>query len=1510
MALEVGGRADKGGNQYENHFLGKQLLLLAEQKLKTVEVEPLGDEGQGVEYIVVKPDDTRIYYQCKAANAAKSSWSIADLARHKVFENAKAHIQQSAQNEFHFISPLSYKDLDDLCTRARRNHAADDFIKHQITNDSLRNALKACEAQFGLSRSNPTELDQLVYILSRCYFEQVIYTQEAIQDAENLVGWFFCGDAKAARLLLENFVNDEGKYGVELSPHDVISFMQQHGHSLRDYGKDESVWQRIQILNDTHWEAYSPINGMLLPRAAATAAIQQLLSGTSVVLHGKAGSGKSGCVEIVSNYLRDNHILFLRLKLDKSIPSNSSTIYGQGLGLPDSPVRCLQKIAGGRECVLILDQLDALRWTSTHSPTAFAVCKELISEVQVANKDHGAKISIMFVTRSFDLKSDARIKELFSSNKEKTGTWERIEVSLLSDAEVAEVVGTCYGQLANKVKEILRNPASLYVWMQLDDARHGQVITSAHQLLHEWWMQILEHCDLKSVNRLDVDGFVQGIAKQMTERGVFSLPRKAFAAQEPMVKVLVSEGLLVDNASKVIFMHQTYLDYFVVNSHLNQVIEGKSVIDIIGDRNNQTPNLRYRFLVLLQELCEYDDTLFINQCEEVLASDNIRHYYKCTVFDAVAQQSEPSEGLCKFVEGFWGDSVWHEYIRQVVYLGNYSYIKHLIGSGKIDCISDEGVCLLRSINEKEPDFVSELLRPHCFADEETDKRIFGCFCFDVEDDSDSMYQLRLELMKRHPTLVADTWTNYYDLFKRGSPRIIDYMLQILESSKVVALSGVHFPDRKELINYAKNNFQIIADTIVPKLCQVTAGMASTADELWYKDEYTRWNGKEHNDGVLRRIVQIAKLAICEFAEQNPEQMVSAILREQYAEALIGNELILAGIEKLPVRFADAAVEWIMDSFPKHMFDYTGSRADYLAITKRILQRFTPHCSSEHFNQLEQRIMKWSEPSARMISIFQYRVEEGKTWPVYYAYWGFMQKELLPVMDQGRLSVAAKELVAVLNRNEWVRTPHYSYPVSGGPAKFVVSPISKYTEKISDKTWLSIIRTPPEKMNRHHWRETEDAYIEATHMEFASSLGSQAKKQPKRFAELALQFPEGCYSGYISEVLRAQENREKAEEYADVDLTSKLIHKYAGMDNKEILGIIADIVQSRAKEDWQEDILNIIQEIALLPVAKSSTRYSDGDGEKSAHALHNEVYNISQGRAIRAITSLIFAKPERFSVFKDAVSSLAKAPEPFVLLALTDCAVACYNADVDFSLALFKELISKDVRLLVANNAWEIIGRDYENAPVFYREQMMAAICSDYADLGKHVAHMLCAIAIFYEDSDAQKYLLESHFADEQANSICTQAVSCFNREEYREISKKIILRMVQKHDLEFFSLSTDFFKENVVIERDKEFLLQLIGANSKNRMLVTILKFLCETDENIIDFAEVIYAVIKQAAALSDERPMRIGMDEMVRCVAHLYDVGKDDPTIKAICLDTWDELFKNNLRDIQSLAVMLDNFN
>ena len=222
MALEKGGRSDKEGNTYENFFLGKQLLRLVEGQHRSVEVEPLGEEGQGVEYIVTRTDNTRIYYQCKASNAAKTDWTISDLAKHKVFENAKKHILRSPNNEFHFISPLPCSSLNDLCERARKNHSVSDFMAYQVTNEALRKAFSGCEEQFNLYRDNPDELEQLAFILSKCYFEQAIKTYESIQDVEDRVRWIFTGDSTMVRMALENYANDQSRYGVELSAHEII----------------------------------------------------------------------------------------------------------------------------------------------------------------------------------------------------------------------------------------------------------------------------------------------------------------------------------------------------------------------------------------------------------------------------------------------------------------------------------------------------------------------------------------------------------------------------------------------------------------------------------------------------------------------------------------------------------------------------------------------------------------------------------------------------------------------------------------------------------------------------------------------------------------------------------------------------------------------------------------------------------------------------------------------------------------------------------------------------------------------------------------------------------------------------------------------------------------------------------------------------------------------------------------------------------------------------------------
>lgn len=1511
MALEVGGRADKSGNQYENHFLGKQLLLLAEGKLKTVEVEPLGEEGKGVEFISEKDDGSRIYYQCKASNGSNPQWTISALAGHKVFQNAKLHISRNPGNEFRFISPLSYDGLNDLCDRARKNHSGKDFLLHQISNEQLRTLLRSCEREFGLSRENEDELNQLVYILSKCYFEQVINTQESLQDAEERIEWFFTGLPQNARLVLENYVNDTGKYGVVLSNYDVVHFMAEHGHQFRDYGRDETVIQRINTINSIYWGEYKPINGALFPRDSAELTIKHLLSGNSVVLHGKAGSGKSGCVELISQCLLTHQIPYLRIKLDKNIPCNSSVEYGADLGLPDSPVRCLQKVSGGKPCVLILDQLDALRWTASHSPTALTVCRELISQVKLANLNYHAQMTVLLVTRTFDYRNDARIRNLLENDLQHPKTWYEIEVSNLSDTAVATFVGDAYALLSEKLKVLLRNPASLYVWSQLDQSRRAQGITSANQLIYKWWEQILERCAQKGLSQAEVNNVMKGIAQKMGENSAFFLPRRSYLGEKRIVDALVSEGMLIDHDTKLAFSHQTFLDYFIIADYLDQLACGKDILLLLGNADDQVPNLRYRFLVLLQELYEMDEMLFLQQSKVILESDAVRFYFKCAVFEAVAQCATPSDELCNFVHTYWCDQTWREYIQQVVYYGNQPHIAFLFDSGIIDCLSSEGLWLIRSIRENHPDYVVSIVKPYCFRSTEDTRKVLGCLCFDADNDSPEMFTLRIEILKTHPEFLADSWTNFYHLFKDNSPRLLDYLSLIIDNSDASFLDNIHFPGEKELEQYARANYKEIVLHIVPKLCAPTVGLVKDIDNLWFSDVFSRWDSKVNRDSVLQKIVHIAKVALIEMTKHEPEIFLQTIPDNIISSSLLGNELILSTLSMLSTDYANDVIEWLLDDFPTHLFNYTGSRSDHLATTKQLLNTHSTACDAALFERIEQCVLQWREPASSMIDILERRREVNNSAshpPVYYAYWGFMQKELLPCLDKSRISERAKALIGVLDRNEWIHIPHYKHPWSMGGGKWVRSPISEYTDKISDKTWLQIIRTPAEKMKQHGWKETATAYIEATHSEFASSLGAQAKKQPARFAKLSLRFPNNCFPSYISGVLQALQHKESPEEYANVDITCDVIRKYAKSDHAYILECIAGIVESRADEDWPEDILRIVQDIALIPVSEQGSRCGGKTNEKQAHELYTALLNSSQGSAIRAITRVLFKKPALLNGFKTTLSTLGLSDEPFIMLALADCSVSCYNGDKEFACSLFKSLIKKDLRVLIANQAWEIISRDYANDSLFYRELLISAMQTDYDDLGERAASFLCAVSVYHDDNDALRYILESQHSNKHAEGICRQAVHCFRYDQYRDVSKQIILHMVKSYSLDCV-FSSEFFRENIVIERDRLFLLELVASNTKTRMLTSLLKYLSEAEENILDFAEVIHAVSKRLAELQGDGPIRLGIDEMIRCVVHLYDVGKDVPAVKTICLDSWDELFKNNLHDIKSLATILDNF-
>lgn len=1517
MSFESGGRADKYGNQYENRCLARLLLRLLNEQLASIQVEPLGSEGDGVEFISVDVSGKKTYYQCKASNTTHNSWSMYDLTAHDVFRRSKKFVEDGTDHYYQFVSPLQYNELDGLCQRARTSSSAEDFMRYQLTNQKIRDTFNDCAKYYELNPEDPSQLNQLVYILSHCYFEQVPSGQEALLDLNEHVSMLFAGKSDTARILLEQYANDSGKFGVAITARDVVDYMKNSGIALRSYNLDDRILPRIDTLNSTYWGTYLPINNYLIHRSATDAVLKEIEGGHSVILCGKAGSGKSGCIQEVIEKLKATHTLYLSIKLDKYTPIASADEFGRSIGLPESPVFCLKSLSAGTSSVLILDQLDSLRWTDKHSAVALDVCKEMIAQVAAINRSKDGSLSIVFVTRTFDYENDAGIKALFTNrDPEKDIAWKTITVDPLTDNEVEQVVGKQYTLLSSRLKVLLRTPSSLYVWSRLDDNAKTNSISSIDQLLTLWWDQLVQRGVSSGLQSTDItkcrDLLISGINRSSS----FSVPVSLMLDYQPIISILISNGLLVSSDMRVSFAHQSFLDYFIIHKALQEICAGEqSAVDIIGAKNNQTPLVRYRILAMLQGILDYDEKLFLDQSGLILSSEDVRYYFKCTVFEITGQIDAPSEDVLAFAKDYFSCPEWHEYVRQVVYYGHPSFVISLNKELVENRLSEEGLSLLKSISHKSPDFVANILEPVTFINKETDQKIFRALCNDANDDSDSMFALRKKLLVHDPSFLRNFW-GFDALLESGSIRAVPLMRIILQSEAAQGMNNLHFPEKKTILAYCNTNYAFIVGELFSEICRATATLQPQWPHYDFSDKYRHWVAKSYNEDAVRSVVEIVKIALGRYAEVQPDKFLSQLSALEYAISVVGNEIVSYAMEQLPTSYSDRAIQWLLSDFKANIFDYTGSEYDYLASCKRIIQKFSPLCSDRMFSELEHVICSWKDEPTRMVNIYQHRLETNQTkeyQPVYYAYWGHLQKALLPEMAQGRLSQPARELIAVLNRNLWVQNPFYHSGIICGPAKSVVSPVYKSPEKLSDKSWLNIISTPINKMNGHWNRDKTSGYfVEATHDAFSSSFSQAAKKQPLRFAKLSLLFPENCYRDYVCAAINALDNDDIVKS-VDIGLTCQVIRRFYRHSDSNVAIAIARLMQSRASEEWPDDIIDILIWIATEYPEPRTDEYSVTNSNDPEHispdSLLTNSINCARGCALNAIAALLWEHRTLEIKLKDIIKTACSDMNAAVRFAVIPCALAYYNIDPGFAFDTFQQLLEKDSRILAAPHAWEFLTRDYSNNMLEYRKLLFSACNSSVNELANQAAGFVCAIAVFHADKEMLEFVMTKEFTDEQADRIVIQAASSLNRDEYHSTSEKVLIHMIDSHAGELNGLNRLFFDRCVLINRDKKFLIHLMGSCHSIRLIHAFLDYLNESDEDISAFADILCAIGRSFADTPSEWNSRLVVSDLIQTVIRLYDRSSQNPQIKSICLDIWDNLFRSNLQDIEPLSEMLDNF-
>ena len=137
-------------------------------------------------------------------------------------------------------------------------------------------------------------------------------------------------------------------------------------------------------------------------------------------------------------------------------------LLGRELGLSASPATVLLQSAEGKNCVLIVDQLDAISTVSGRKTNTWSAFEELRRQTEDCP---GMKLVV--ACRDFDLEQDQRLRPLGS---EKSG-FKKIVVALLSESQVGDALNAAGLSKITPTPEqfkILSLPFHLVLFLQGD----------------------------------------------------------------------------------------------------------------------------------------------------------------------------------------------------------------------------------------------------------------------------------------------------------------------------------------------------------------------------------------------------------------------------------------------------------------------------------------------------------------------------------------------------------------------------------------------------------------------------------------------------------------------------------------------------------------------------------------------------------------------------------------------------------------------------------------------------------------------------------------------------------------------------------------------------------------------------------------------------------------------------------------------------------------------------------
>lgn len=627
MVPRPGGETDKFGNRYELAWTVRHALYVLLGMADSIALEPGGALGEGAEFALRRNGRTEVC-QVKRQNGNAGTWTVTSLRDKGIWNHLRTHVE--AGNDFHFVSLVPARPIQELADRARRSDNYDAFFAGEWLTDGLLGHLDALAAP-DIYGSRRTAWQMLRRFWVGCHDEaDVVHVNAALAE---LVLAGTSGPLAAlalADLLLNNL-------GTTLDAQAITRRLATHGLRRRLLADDSAVAETVDAVT-RRWAAAAERE--LLRPVIERAEVRQLLEritaapGEITLVTGTAGGGKSAVLHQGYRELDAQGTPVLAFRLDRLDRFSSTHELGRNIGLPVSPVSALGAVADGRPCVLIVGQLDAISLASGRMPDTFDTVADMVREAAAFPAMH-----VVMACREFDVQADHRIRLLTDLDH-----CAQVTVGPLTDDQIDAVLAGM-GLDSDRLgpdpvrRALFRSPLHLALLTHVEDRAEALSFRTPLQLFDAFWDAKQRSCRARQP-AVKFAETVTVIAEAMSARQSLSVPHTVLDEGDLVVSgdVLVSEHVCVRDGRQLAFFHESFFDYAFARSWIRR---DETLTGFLSG-GEQELFRRGQVRQVLHHLRELERERFVEEVEELLTTAAVRYHLKETVLSLLRDLETPT----------------------------------------------------------------------------------------------------------------------------------------------------------------------------------------------------------------------------------------------------------------------------------------------------------------------------------------------------------------------------------------------------------------------------------------------------------------------------------------------------------------------------------------------------------------------------------------------------------------------------------------------------------------------------------------------------------------------------------------------------------------------------------------------------------------------------------------------------------------------------------------------------